>query len=60
MVTLARQIALVEAEVRISERQIEKSQPDTDPHRAATMRRDILKGKLDELIAGLRQLEGVS
>lgn len=57
MMVLRRQIDLVRAEVRITERQLEKAEVDSEPYRAAAMRRDILTGKLGELSEGLRRLE---
>jgi hypothetical protein len=55
--TLQRQIGLVAAEVRITERRLEKFEPDSDPYRAAHTRRDILQGKLGQLEAGLKKLQ---
>jgi hypothetical protein len=55
--TLRRQIDLVSAEVRISERRLQKEPDGSDARRATLIRRDILKGKLAELQEGLRRLE---
>jgi hypothetical protein len=58
LTTLRRQADLVSAEVRITDRRLEKATPGTDPYRALLLRRDILKGKLGELAEGIRRLEG--
>jgi hypothetical protein len=55
--TLRRQIDVVAAEVRITERRLEKAADGSEVRRAALIRRDILKGQLGELRDGLRKLE---
>ena len=57
LTTLRRQADLVAAEVRITERRLEKAKPDTEPYRALLVRRDILKGQIGELRDGIRKLE---
>ena len=57
LMTLRRQVSLVAADVRITERQIEKAEPGSDALRALAIRRDIMKGKLAELAEGIRRLE---
>jgi hypothetical protein len=57
LMTLQRQIDLVAAEIRITDRQIHKAEPDSEPLRAASTRRDILDGKLAELNQGLKKLQ---
>jgi hypothetical protein len=51
--TLQRQAALLSDNMRISERQLHKAEPDSEAYRAAQQRRDILKSKLSELSAAL-------
>ena len=57
LVTLRRQIDLIGAEIRITERQLEKAAKGSEPWRAATLRKEILTGKVKELQEGLNRLE---
>lgn len=57
MQVLRRQIDLLGAETRISERKLQKLDKDSEEFRAQTLRRDILTGQLRELHEGLKLLE---